>query len=81
MITQRHNDERSFYSVLEAIIKQQRFVMRLSELDTFLERLEQKKSVSSEEHKNLLNLAKELTPQGSWIVEGFSGKEEPTIRM
>jgi hypothetical protein len=81
MSTQRDNDEKSFYSVLEVIIKQQRFVMRLSELDAFLERLEQKKSVSSEEHKNLLNFAKQLAPHGSWILDAFSGNEEPTIRV
>jgi len=81
MSTQRDNDEKSFYSVLEVIIKQQRFVMRLSELDAFLERLEQKKSVSSEEHKNLLNFAKQLAPHGSWILDAFSGTEEPTIRV
>jgi hypothetical protein len=81
MTTQRDNGEKSFYSILEVIIKQQRFIMRLSELDAFLERLEQKKSVSSEQRKILLDLAKQLAPQGSWIIDVFQDNIEATIRL
>ena len=81
MTIQRDNAEKSFYLVLKAIIKQQRFAMRLSELDTFLERLEQKKSVSSEERKILLDHAKQLAPQGSWIIDVFPGNEESAVRL
>jgi len=81
MTIQRENGEKSFYLVLEAMIKQQRFAMRLSELDTFLERLEQKKSVSSEERKILLDHAKQLAPQGSWIIDVFPGSEESAVRL
>ena len=80
MNIQKDNGEKSFYLVLEAIIKHQRFTLRISELDSFLERLEQKKSVSSEERKILLDLANQLSPQGSWIIDRFHGNEKLAVR-
>jgi hypothetical protein len=68
MITQTDNGGKSHYQVLETIIEQQRFIMRVSELDALLERLEQIKSVSTEERKKLFDLAIQLAPIGSWTI-------------
>jgi len=67
MTIERDNPKQFFYNLFDTLIEQQRLIMGVSKLDNLLERLEKNGSITSEEHRILLDLAKQLQPEGSWM--------------
>ena len=63
MELQRSNAPSSVYLVLAAAIRDQRLILRLSELEKLFEKLVDKGSLSGEERNTLSQLAKMSNPQ------------------
>jgi len=73
------NDPHNFFNLLlDALIKQGRLLMPVSKWDEALKRLENNGSITGDEHKILLDLAKELAPQ-AWNFAIAQPRAESTV--